>query len=175
MGFMDALKRLTKPYDDDEGYLDDETDEPRFPRHEQADNTDYTAYAQAPREEPQQRKSIFSPALGGMEGSAARQGTAVPSAQTAVNPMKLMVFKPQRFEDARGIADQLKANNSVVLNIENTPKDEARRLVDFISGFTYALNGRVRRIAAGTYIVTPTNVELMGGELGSAEGGESIF
>ena len=69
--------------------------------------------------------------------------------------MKLVVMRPERFEDAAAIADQMRRRSSIVLNLEATPRETARRLVDFLSGAAYALEGRIRRIAAGTYIITP--------------------
>ena len=50
----------------------------------------------------------------------------------------------------------------MLINLETTPKDVTRRLVDFLSGVAYALDGKVKKIAANTYIITPSNVDLVG-------------
>ena len=60
------------------------------------------------------------------------------------------------------IADHLRDKKSVVLNLESTNKDVARRLVDFLSGVAYALDGKIKKVAISTYILTPYNVEIVG-------------
>ena len=60
------------------------------------------------------------------------------------------------------VADQLKDKRTVVLNLESTNKDVARRLVDFLSGVAYAGEGKIKKVAANTYIITPYHVELEG-------------
>jgi cell division protein sepF 2 len=72
-------------------------------------------------------------------------------------------MKPVKFdEDANTIADHLMEKRTVVMNMENTDPDIARRLLDFVSGVAYATSGNVKRVAAKTYIVTPYSVDLMG-------------
>ena len=87
----------------------------------------------------------------------------------------LVVMRPERFEDAAAIADQMRRRCSIVLNLESTPRETARRLVDFLSGAAYALEGRIRRIAAGTYIITPANVDLTGDEFSAFETGKENY
>jgi cell division inhibitor SepF len=60
------------------------------------------------------------------------------------------------------IADHLRDKKSIVLNLESTNKDVARRLVDFLSGVAYALDGKIKKVAISTYILTPYNVEIVG-------------
>ena len=80
----------------------------------------------------------------------------------ATTQLKVVLVKPERFENASEIADHLKEKRTVVLNLESTNKDVARRLIDFLSGVAYATSGNVKRVAAKTYIVTPYSVDLMG-------------
>ena len=70
--------------------------------------------------------------------------------------------KPERFENASEIADQLKDKRTVVLNLESTNKDVARRLIDFLSGVAYAGEGKIKKVAANTYIITPYHVDIEG-------------
>ncbi len=79
------------------------------------------------------------------------------------NPqLEVVLVKPENFEDASGIADSLNAKKTVVLNLENTSKEIARRLVDFLSGVAYANSGRIKKIANSTFIIIPHNVDISG-------------
>lgn len=77
--------------------------------------------------------------------------------------LQVVLFKPTAFgEEARVVADELIKRHTVVLNLEKTEKDAARRIVDFLSGVAYANNGKIKRIATNTFIITPYNVDLTG-------------
>ena len=76
--------------------------------------------------------------------------------------LQVVLVKPERFEDAPSIADHLNNKHTVVLNLEKTPQDVPRRLIDFLSGVAYANNGLVKRVAANTFMITPYNVDVMG-------------
>ena len=75
---------------------------------------------------------------------------------------QVVLVKPERYEEAAQIADHLNTKRSVVLNLESTNRDIARRLLDFLSGVAYANNGQIKRVANSTYIITPYNVDVMG-------------
>lgn len=80
--------------------------------------------------------------------------------------LQVVLFKPMDFRaDTREIADELVRSNTVVLNLEVTPKEVARRVLDFLGGVAYAKNGKVRRVSTNTYIITPHNVNLTGSDL----------
>ncbi|MBR1779537.1 MAG: cell division protein SepF [Clostridia bacterium] len=84
----------------------------------------------------------------------------------ATAQLQVVLFKPERFgEDTREIADELIKMHTVVLNLENTSKDVARRIIDFLSGVAYANSGQIKRVATSTYIITPYNVGLAGVDL----------
>ena len=76
--------------------------------------------------------------------------------------LRVVLVKPERFEDASDIADRLNEKKTVVLNLENANKDIARRLVDFLSGVAYANHGNVQKIANSTFLITPFNVDISG-------------
>lgn len=80
----------------------------------------------------------------------------------ATTQLKVVLVKPERFENASEIADQLKDKRTVVLNLESTNKDVARRLIDFLSGVAYAGEGKIKKVAANTYIITPYHVDIEG-------------
>ena len=80
----------------------------------------------------------------------------------ATTQLKVVLVKPERFENASEIADHLREKRTVVLNLEGTNKDVARRLVDFLSGVAYAGDGKIKKVSTNTYIITPYSVDLMG-------------
>ena len=81
----------------------------------------------------------------------------------AKTQLQVVVCKPVSFGDeVRSIADELLRRHTVVLNLEKTEKDISRRIVDFLSGVAYANNGKIKRIATSTFIITPYNVDLTG-------------
>ncbi len=80
----------------------------------------------------------------------------------ATTQLAVVLVKPDRFENAAEIADHLKEKHTVVLNLEQTNKDVARRLVDFLSGVAYANEGKIKKVANSTYIITPYNVDILG-------------
>lgn len=80
----------------------------------------------------------------------------------ATTQLQVVLVKPERFEDASGVADHLNGKRTVVLNLESTNKDVSRRLIDFLSGVAYANNGQIKRVANSTFIITPYNVDIMG-------------
>ena len=79
--------------------------------------------------------------------------------------IELKVVKPQSFEDSAQVADHLLSKRTVVLNLEDTNKEAARRILDFLSGVAYANNGKIKRVASNTYIIIPSNVDLTGDDL----------
>lgn len=80
----------------------------------------------------------------------------------ATTQLSVVLVKPEKFENAAEIADHLREKRTVVLNLEQTNKDVARRLVDFLSGVTYAQDGKIKKVANSTFIITPYNVDLLG-------------
>ena len=84
----------------------------------------------------------------------------------ATAKLQVGIFKPERFgEETRSIADELMKTHTVVLNLEDTNKDMARRILDFLSGVAYANKGKIKRVATNTYIIIPSNVDLTGDDL----------
>ena len=142
MGLFSELKKLTKPYDDD-----DEFEE--FEPHKEED------LPPAPRNTAQARSSY-----GGFEPERRSNNKVVNIHATA--QLQVVLVKPERFEGAAEVADHLRERRTVVLNLEQTNKDIARRLLDFLSGVAYAQEGKIKKVAVNTYIITPYNVDLLG-------------
>lgn len=93
----------------------------------------------------------------------------------ATTQLKVVLVKPERFDDAAAIADQLNTKRTVVLNLESTNKEVSRRLIDFLSGVAYANNGQIKRVATSTFIITPYNVDIMGDLLDELENNGVFF
>jgi cell division inhibitor SepF len=76
--------------------------------------------------------------------------------------LKLVVMQPESFEDARDIANHLKSKKPVVMNLESVDREVARRIVDFLSGAVYALDGNIQKVSNGIFLIAPYNVGIMG-------------
>ena len=80
----------------------------------------------------------------------------------ATTQLKVVVMQPEDFDDARAIADHLKTKRPVIINLEDLDTDIARRVVDFLSGAAYGVDGNIQKISAGIFLVAPYNVSIMG-------------
>ena len=157
MGFMDELKKLTRPYAEDEEDFDEDFDLDERPRASRGSS--------APRAA---RASAFDDMMDDLGSS--RPAAPAPRRSTdskvvnisAQTQMQVVLVKPDRFDNVSEIAEHLRSKHAVVLNLEATNKDVARRLVDFLSGCAYALDGKIKKIAISTYIITPYNVDIVG-------------
>ena len=145
-GIVDKFKRMWDAPDDeyeyDEyGYADDGAD-------------NYEEPAPRERDRDRDRQSV----------SSTPRNKVVNINATA--KLQVGIFKPERFgEETRSIADELMKTHTVVLNLEDTNKDMARRILDFLSGVAYANHGKIKRVATNTYIIIPSNVDLTGDDL----------
>lgn len=75
---------------------------------------------------------------------------------------KMILLEPRAFSEAQQIADYLKNRNSVVVNLKRVTSDQAKRIIDFLSGVVYAIGGSMQKIGVGIYIVAPKNVNVQG-------------
>ena len=132
MGLFDSLKSLAKPYDED---LEEITEKPR--------------------------ETIPASRFDSQEAEAPARNNKVVNIH-ATAQLQVVLVKPDKYDNAREIADHLREKRTVVLNLESTNKDTARRLLDFISGVAYAQDGKIKKVAVSTYIITPYNVDILG-------------
>lgn len=93
------------------------------------------------------------------DGYAADNGTSFGGAG---GTLELKVIRPEGYDAAPTIADHLLSGRTVVLNLEATNKETARRLIDFLSGIAYSIDGSLRRVANNTFVITPNNVDVSG-------------
>ena len=149
MGIFDEFKRLAHPYEDeDEDDYDDFDISPRPVERRDRD-----------RYERPSRSSESSYSAPAPEDD--RRGNKVVNIRAATQ-LQVVLVKPERFEDASSIADHLREKRTVVLNLESTNKEIARRLLDFLAGVSYAQEGKIKKVAVSTYIITPYNVDILG-------------
>lgn len=80
----------------------------------------------------------------------------------ATTQLQVVLVKPEKFEEAKSIADHLNSKRTVVLNLEACQKEVSRRLVDFLSGVAYANKGDFKQVANSTFLIAPYNVDVMG-------------
>jgi cell division inhibitor SepF len=82
--------------------------------------------------------------------------------QSVQKTAKLILFEPRMYAEAQHIADHLKNRRAVVVNLQRLDHDQARRVVDFLSGTVYAIGGDIQRIGDHIFICAPENVEISG-------------
>lgn len=104
-----------------------------------------------PRERPQET------------GVTLPRGAVVRPIQPAKSP-KVHVVAPEGFNDAQEIADHLKDTQPVIVNLQGVDRELSRRLIDFASGLSYGLGGRMEKVADAVFLLTPTNVEVSADE-----------
>ena len=133
MGIMDRIGTLFKGEDDfDEVYEDYENEEEAM---EEA----------APVAAPAVKSAPASKSTGSISSGAS---------------LEMKVVKPERFDEVQMIGEHLLARRTVVLNLEDTNKETTKRIIDFLGGVVFAIQGKVRKVANATYVVTPKNVEV---------------
>ena len=155
MSFWDNVKKFAQPYSDEE--YDEEYDE------EMGDYADEQEAPRARRNSPftatkQEQSASYTPASSGSStGSFNGQVLSMGSGKQEV-----VLFHAQTFEDAAKAADELRRRKAIILNMENVDKTLTRRVVDFLSGSIYALDGSVKKIAQATYLFCPHNMDVVG-------------
>ena len=87
----------------------------------------------------------------GTKGSSAKEGGS-----------KMILLEPRAFSESQQIADYLKSRNAVVVNLKRVTPDQAKRIVDFLSGTLYAIGGDLQKLGGGIFLCTPNNVEVDG-------------
>ena len=154
MGFLDEIKRLARPYEDEEDEEEFDDYEP-VSRSERMDRTGGERLERRAAKSSQENTGTLYP----VENE--RRSNKVVNIHTTTQ-LQVVLVKPERFENASEIADHLREKRTVVLNLESTNKDIARRLLDFLSGVAYANEGKIKKVAISTYIIAPYNVDILG-------------
>ncbi len=154
MNFWDSVKKFAQPYSDDE-YDDFEENEALFAGDKtRTRRTPATATVEAPAAAPAPANAESN-----FNGKVLSTGSNKPG---------VVLLRPITFSDAVSGANDLRDRKAVIVNLESTDRTVARRVVDFLSGCSYALDGQVKKISAGTYLFCPHNMDI-GGDLGGSQ------
>lgn len=93
------------------------------------------------------------------EAASAKQPKVIPM-NNNVGGSKMVITQPTCFDEVKEIGEHLKCKKSVIVNLETVNKDDHRRIVDFISGATFVLDGSVQKISSLIYLITPKTIEI---------------
>ena len=176
MGLLDEFKRLAHPYEDEEEDDYDEYDAPapRSERQDRSDRADRSERADRAAERAERRERTGSLYSSTALMDEERRSNKVVNIRAATQ-LQVVLVKPEKFEDASSIADHLREKRTVVLNLESTNKEIARRLLDFLSGVAYANEGKIKKVAISTYIIIPYNVDILGDLIDELENNGMYF
>lgn len=90
------------------------------------------------------------------------QKNNIVSLQSVQKSSKVVLIEPRVYAEAQDIADQLKNRRAVVVNLQRIDRDQAKRIVDFLSGTVYAIGGDIQKIGTDIFLCTPDNIEVSG-------------
>ncbi len=163
MSLLDSLKKFTTPYADEE--YDDYDEE-------------LDGFEEDTQDEPAPARSGRRPSPFASTSTRSSESTySAPSAAPASTPnpgfngqvlnmhsgkQEVVLFHAKTFDDAAKAADELRRRKAVILNMENVDKALTRRVVDFLSGSVYALEGSVKKVAQSAYLFCPHNMDISG-------------
>lgn len=154
MSFWDNVKKIAQPFSDDE-YDDYDDSEALFEAAHTSRRTPPAPAAESaalPEDLTTGSKVI---------GSGSKPG--------------VVLFRPISFQDAVRAADELREHKAVIINLENVDKTVARRVVDFLSGCAYVLDGQVKKVSQGTYLFCPHSMNIDGDLEGSSPSAEALY
>ena len=166
MSFWDNVKKFAQPYSDEE--YDDYEDDDYMEDYEEPAQPASRRRRPAPAPVAEEEDDAFA----GFTPAPVAAAPVAPAAPTGfsghvVNPshagkQEVTLFRPMNFNDASKAADDLRARKVVVVNLENVDKAMARRVVDFLSGCAYSLDGSVKKIAQAAYLFCPSHMAVSG-------------
>lgn len=78
------------------------------------------------------------------------------------NQFKVVIMQPEAYDDAQDVCEHLKSKKPIIVNLEDLEKETAQRIIDFLSGSVYALDGNIQKVSNGIFLVAPNNVDIMG-------------
>lgn len=182
MGFMDELRKLTQPYDDEDDFFEGaERSQKQAAQPSPAQMEFESSFGDdsAPSESVP-HKAAKAPGEGGFFGNLKKSSKPKsPQRERVVNfggnETQVILFSPKTFDEAGELVNHLLQSRSVVMTLEGLPTDTARRLLDFLSGITFALQGKITPVSAKTYFVTPQNVDILGTQQDQPESDELYF
>ena len=154
MSFWDNVKKFAQPYSDEDYDDYDEMDEYEEEAQEPAPRGRRTSPFASAEREPEPAPAASASANTGFSGHVMNMNSG--------NKQEVVLFHAKAFDDAAKAADELRKRRAVILNMENVDKSLTRRVVDFLSGSVYALDGSVKKVAQSTYLFCPHNMDVVG-------------
>ena len=171
MSFWDNVKKFAQPYSEDE-YDDYDEEDDYLEEYEEPAAAPVrrekrrAAPAPAPVTEEDEDDFGFAPMPAAAStpavSSTGFSGQVLSMNNSASNKQEVVLFRPGTFNDTSKAADDLRNRKAVIVNMENVDKAMARRVVDFLSGCVYALDGDVKKIAQSAYLFCPHNMDIVG-------------
>ena len=164
MSFWDNIKKFTQPYaDDDYDEYEDEDELGMFEEDDEPVRSSRGGRRPNPfklnlEEEEEDSFDIDTTPSTTPSAPIGFSGKVLSNS----NKQEVVLFHPSNFNDTSKAADDLRSKKAVILNLENVDKAMARRVVDFLSGCSYALDGKVRKVAQSTYLFCPYNMDVVG-------------
>ena len=165
MAFSDKVRKILN-IDESEFFDDADTDDIDVADREPDDEPRITRVATP-------RRTDRKPALSSVSSGFSTSGRVVDIHTTA--KLQVVLKKPERFDDATGIADELLDKRTVLINMEDTAKEEVNKILWFLSGVAYANGGNLKKVAKRTYMITPYNVDVLGDLLDELESNGMFF
>ena len=154
MNFWDSVKKFAQPYADDE--YDDYDDE------DLVEGFDEEVEEEEVVERPARTRRTPAFCVN-TEAAEPRTSTGFSGQVVSMgNKQEVVLFHPANFNDTSKAADHLRSKKAVIVNMENVDKAMARRVVDFLSGCAYAVDGKVKKVAQSTYLFCPHNMDVVG-------------
>ena len=170
MGFMDELRKLTQPIDDEDDFFEGADTNLKPAASPSAAQLEFeSTFGEEAPSTPEPAKKAAKPAAGeGIFANLKKPAKPKVHRERTVNfggnETQVILFNPKSFDEAGELMNHLLQSRSVVMTLEGLPTDMARRLLDFLSGITFALQGKITPISAKTYFVTPQNVDILGAQ-----------
>jgi len=176
MGFMDELRKLTQPYEDEDDFYEGAEASVQQDAPTEAQMEFENTFGSRETPEPAEEEPGTPPAApqeGGGKGLFSALGRKKPArprlarertVEFGGTEQQVILFNPKNFDEAGDLVQHLSQGRSIVMTLEGVPTELARRLLDFLSGIAYALQGKITPISAKTYFVTPQNVDILGAE-----------
>lgn len=194
MGFMDELRKLTQPYEDDDDFFDG-AEKPRTPSAPPAASSAQAEFESTfggdnmpstPRPAPRERDEEESESAGSLFGNLGGRKPRPAQRERLVNlggggggnsggDSQVILFSPKTFDDAKDLVGYLQLRRSVVMTLESLPTDQARRMLDLCSGIALALQGKITPVSAKTFFVTPISVDIVGSQAPALESDGEYF
>lgn len=130
------------------------------------DEYEYTEMVEVDEEQAQEQEQV--PAKRGKDKNIVNLSAIQQAAS------KVVLCEPKSYDEAQEIADHLMTKRSVIINLQRVESDQAKRIVDFLSGTVYAVNGDIQKLGIATFLCTPENVDVSG-EISKSQDGDAFY